>query len=464
MRRLVVCAAVAAAVAPGIAGATNGMNMEGYGPVATAMGGASMAYDNGTAALMNNPATLGLMPEGMRLDLAVGRLGPNVKSSVPGMPDASSSADAFYMPAAGFALKRGRYTTGIGVFAQGGMGTEYSGDSFMSAGSGLTTRSEVSVGRVLVPLVYDVDPNFKIGGSLDFVWAGMDLQMAMSGAQMFGMMPGSPQTYGALGGSLVSGLGAAIAGGQITSVNWGYFDFSNSNKFTGEATATGVGGKIGMVYKASPQLTVGAAYHFKTQLSDLQTSNATVSLNVTGPMVGGGTATVPLTGKITVKDFQWPDMIALGLAYQASDALMVVADYKRIKWSGVMQDFKMTFTASTAASNGSFGGASLDAVLYQKWEDQDVVMIGGAYRMNEKTTLRAGVNLATNPIPDMYMNPLFPATVKNHYMAGFGYAFDRASSVDFSLTLAPEVSATNGQGVTTTHSQTNMQLMYSRRF
>ena len=42
--------------------ATNGMNLEGYGPIATGMGGASMAYDNGTAAMMNNPATLQLYP------------------------------------------------------------------------------------------------------------------------------------------------------------------------------------------------------------------------------------------------------------------------------------------------------------------------------------------------------------------------------------------------------------------
>jgi hypothetical protein len=47
--------------APSLALATNGMIMEGYGPVATGMGGAAMAYDNGTAAMANNPATLGLM-------------------------------------------------------------------------------------------------------------------------------------------------------------------------------------------------------------------------------------------------------------------------------------------------------------------------------------------------------------------------------------------------------------------
>ncbi len=38
---------------PGLAMATNGMLMEGYGPIAAGMGGASMAYDNGTAAMAN---------------------------------------------------------------------------------------------------------------------------------------------------------------------------------------------------------------------------------------------------------------------------------------------------------------------------------------------------------------------------------------------------------------------------
>ena len=58
--------------------ATDGMNLEGYGPIATGMGGASMAYDNGTAALMNNPATLALMPEGQQARRGSGYIGPNI--------------------------------------------------------------------------------------------------------------------------------------------------------------------------------------------------------------------------------------------------------------------------------------------------------------------------------------------------------------------------------------------------
>jgi long-chain fatty acid transport protein len=106
----------------------------------------------------------------------------------------------------------------------------------------------------------------------------------------------------------------------------------------------------------------------------------------------------------------------------------------------------------------------LDAVLFQNWEDQNVYMIGAAYKASSELTLRMGVNIANNPIPDQYMNPLFPATIRNHVTVGAGYAFSKAASFDMSLTVAPEVRVTNGSGVTTSHSQTNFQLMYSHRY
>ena len=62
------------------------------------------------------------------------------------------------------------------------------------------------------------------------------------------------------------------------------------------------------------------------------------------------------------------------------------------------------------------------------------------------------------------MNYLFPAIVKNHYTVGAGYMFTKASSVDFSFAYAPEVKVNAGSGLTTTHSQTNEQIMYSYRF
>ena len=470
--------------------ATNGMNLEGYGPIATGMGGASMAYDNGTAAMMNNPATLSLMDSNARLDVAFGTLGPNITSKAPGEPDAESSADLFMMPAFGYARKGGQLTYGMGVFAQGGMGTEYSADSFLAAGSNDIVRSEVAMGRFLIPVSYKIDDKFIIGGSLDFVWASMDLKMALGGAQFGDMVAqlGGTQSSGTASGSMVDSLAGAFMPGScgpgvpcLSDMNWARFDFSDQSDFSGKAKGNGFGAKIGGVLKASKDLTFGVAYHTKTAISDLEATGATLSMNVVGAATGGNAMTVPVTGDIKVKNFQWPRMLGLGTAYKASPKLTVVFDYKWINWADVMKNFKMTFTSYTtqagAAGPGGFnlGGQTVDAVMYQNWKNQHVFMLGAAYNFTDAFVGRAGLNIAGNPIPDQYMNPLFPATIKNHIMLGGGYAFTKSSSVDFSFTYAPEVEATTqvlagpASGavtvpVTVTHSQNNMQVMYSYKF
>jgi long-chain fatty acid transport protein len=457
-----------AAAGPLVAHATNGMNIEGYGPVATAMDGASMAYDNGVAAVMNNPATLGLMQEGGRFDLALGFLGPDVNSRA-GAETARSLGDSFYMPAVGYARRSGPLTYGFGIFGQGGMGTEYSGSSFMSAGSGLPTRSEVGVGRLLFPLVYEVLPDLMIGGTADYVWAGMDLQMALNGGQFLGMAGGTSGA-GTMSGTMVTGfMGMMPMLNPAAPVNWGYFDFSNSSEFSGKARGAGMGGKIGMVWKASSAVTVGASYHTKTRLSDLTTDEATVLINANVSDGAGGfnATTIPLKGKVSVDNFQWPSTVAFGVSFQVADSLQIAADWQRIGWKDVMQDFKMVFTADAVQANpmaAGFANTELRATLYQNWKDQDVMRVGVGFRATHDLTLRAGYNHASNPIPAALTNPLFPAIVEDHYTAGAGYAFGKSSSIDVALSMAPTVRVTNADGVEMSHRQTSWQVMYSNRF
>jgi long-chain fatty acid transport protein len=492
LKKIAALIAIAGISAPAFA--TNGMNMEGYGPVATAMGGASFAYDNGTAGMINNPATLGFMADGTsRLDIAVGGLHPNVNSSMNGMK-AGSDGDAYYMPAIGYIRKDGKLAWGVGMMAQGGMGTEYGKDSFLSGNPGIPTmmgvmagpsgqenRSELGIGRVIFPLSYEISDNFKIGGSVDYLWGGLDLQMVMSG-QMFGQMatPGGTP-LGSASGSMVTTLMGFMAANScgagvqcVSDVNRAQFDFSQgTNKMKQELTTNGWAGNIGFVWKASPVLSVGAVYHAKTHLDDMS-GNGTLRMNVAGSagLLGAATATVPITGKLKVVDFQWPETYGFGVAYQATDRLMLAADYKRIGWANVMKNFNMSFTADTVQANATAqgmvtaGATAMNATLVQKWDDQNVFMFGGAYKYTDQLTLRAGLSLANNPVPDKYMNPLFPATIEDTLTLGFGYAFSKVASFDFSYTYAPEVSATNNNsGVKTTHEQTNnWQAMYSHRF
>lgn len=462
--------------------ATNGMNLSGYGPEAHAMGGASMAYDNGTAASMNNPATLGLMDEGHRLDLALGGLFPSIKASA-GSMTADSSATAFYMPALGWANKSGQMSYGVGLFSQGGMGTEYGANTFMSAGSGLKTRSEVGVGRFIVPVAYQAE-DLTVGGSLDFVWAGMDVLMAMSGSQMLDMFPTGTQAGGTLGGSMVTTVLPALMPmmNPTNPINWGYFSFSDNNSFTGKAKGNGLAGKLGFTYKLNSSLTIGATYHSKTSLSNLDATGASVTFNANiddnilnqtwNPGVAGAAAgtytAVPITvsGKISVKNFQWPETYGIGLAFQATDDLMVAADYKRIGWKKVMKDFQMVFTADPGQTGmaANLSSSVLDATLYQNWDDQNVIELGAAYKVTSAFTVRAGLNVANNPVPNAYMNPLFPAVAKSNVSGGFGYAFSKQSSVDASFSYVPTTTVTGGNGVKVDFGGSSAQFLYSYRY
>ena len=453
--------------------ATNGMNMEGYGPIATAMGGASLAYDNGTAGLINNPATLGLMTAPARLDLALGILGPSIKVTspattpnifnVPANQTAKSTAKAFFMPAMGYTRRSGDFVYGLGVFGQGGMGCEYDANSWRGLGFGLINRTEVSIGRVIAPVVYKVNDRLQIAATADFIWAGMDLKMAMSGNQFFDLVMPTSQRFGRASGSIVQSFGQIMSTLPAgTSVDYAYFDFSNGSNFTGKARGYGYAGKVGLVYQASPELSLGLTYHTQTSLGDLRASGGTMSFQLNIP--GMGRSAQSLAGDFRIHNFEWPALLGGGLSWHPAPHWMIVADVREIFWKSVMKDFSLSFTAANIAANGPFAGQTLDAVLFQDWKNQTVVQLGASFEATDKLTLRFGGNFANNPVPDTYLNCLFPAIVKNHLTAGFGWKFDEHASVNFSATYGFKVDTVNGSGAAVSHSQTNAQIMYSYVF
>ena len=383
LKKLAASVAAVGMTVPGLAHATNGMLMEGYGPIAAGMGGAAMAYDNGTAAMANNPATLALMADGSRIDVMVGFVGPDVTTS---MGIGKSSADAFYMPAIGYVKKQGNLVYGAGIYGQGGMGTEYaSGD-----------MAQVGVGRVIFPLAYRVNDRFNIGGSVDVVWAGMDL---------------------------VADLNAD----GTKDIN-----FKDDSDFTGKAKGYSLAAKLGFTYKLDDALTVGGVYQTAGNLPDLK------------------------GGAYRVTGFDMPPTVGLGLAWQASDRLMVAADVKDILWGSSMNTV-------TIYQNGGVAAA-----FQQDWDDQIAVSLGLSYKFNDAFTGRVGYNHASNPIPSDNVNYLWPAIVEKHYTVGFGYAVSKHSAINFGMSYVPEKTVTgtgpmNG-GMQIDHSQLNWQLMYSYTF
>ncbi len=253
LKKLAATLAAVGMAVPGLVHATNGMLMEGYGPIAAAMGGAAMAYDNGTAAMANNPATLGLMADGSRIDLMLGHVGPDVSATAMG----TSRADAFYMPAFGYVKKQGKLAYGAGIYGQGGMGTEYANGDM----------AQVSVGRVIFPLAYSVNERFSLGGSVDIVWAGMDLVAGMPG-----------------------------------------INFKDDSDYSGQAKGYSLAGKLGFTYKLNDALTVGGVYQTAGNLPDLEDSTYKVEGFDMPPIVGLGLAWQAndrLMIAADVKDVMW---------------------------------------------------------------------------------------------------------------------------------------------------------------
>lgn len=396
--------------------ATNGMNLEGYGPIPLAMGGAAMAYDNGLGAMMNNPATLALAQPGNQLSIALHVLGPDVNTRMGA--NAASKGDSYAMPAIGWGRKEGAWTYGVGMFAQGGMGTDYLAGSPLALGTGEAVRSELGVGRVILPLAYQVSPELAVGGTLDLVWAGLDMKAAMP------LDPLDP-----------------LAGVMR-------IDFSDRNDFTGKARGHGLAGKLGILYRLAPNLSLGLTYHAKSALSDMETG-------VAGATVSG----VPFAGpgRIRIRDFEWPETTALGVAWQPTPRWLLAADVKRIGWADTMRDFKLSFTP--------VGGSEIPLTMPLDWDDQTVLAMGAQYQVDDRLHLRAGYNHGKNPVPATTLNPLFPAIVERHYTVGFDYRVGKADCIAAALSYAPEVTqAIAGTPFTVSHRQVSAMLGYNHRF
>jgi len=409
-----------AAILASPAYATNGMSLEGYGAKSAAMGGTMMAYDIGNSGMMGNPATLGLRKQGNNFGLGVTVLQPDVNASIPAYGLSSDSDGTSYlMPSLSFIRKDGDFTYGVGVFAQGGMGTDYPGSSFLSQGTGFSQMSQVGFGRVMFPLAYQATKELSIAAQVEYIWASMDLQRLVQ-------MPGG---------------------------GFGYVDVKDDSDFTGQMTGGGFAFKLGAVYQVNKEFSLGATYHSESNISDLEGSGTFTAFTPMGPMA--------MPANYTVNDFQWPATFGIGMAWNVTPELMIAADIKQLMWSQTLSDFSMTTDIP--------GMGAQTASERQDWSDQTVFAIGAQYKIDPAVALRIGYNYGENPVPDDTINYLFPAITEQHFTFGVGWQVDKSNSLSAAFTYAPTVTqtATPPNQLTPlemSHSQTLWRLNYAYSF
>lgn len=457
--RAIVLAALAASVAPAPAFATDVFTLEGYGAKSRGMGGAGASLNVGLPGMMSNPATLSLPSDNgddtkNQLLLGLDIVGPSIAAhnlatgETARSTNRSQNRGPYFAPELAYARRFGNITVGIGAFAAAGLGAEYGKNSFLSRGpsgqqSGLDNSARLFAFDMPLAVSARVSDKLTVGGSVDAMWIGLSLNLQLQGDQV-GSLIGSGRASGSLvpvlGG--IPGLDAAHIGASKNSVVFNQLD------------GWGVGGRLGFTYQILPTTTIGGSYNFKTSVADL-TGSATVTAIST---VAGQ---IPLAGQLRVRDFQLPARISVGVTQNVGPNLTLTLEYQRAMWKSAMKNINVYYTADA--------GGDLGIKLPQNYRNQNIVAVGGQYRL-QNWTLRAGGRFASEAVPNTTLLALVPGIPRYHATLGASYRVGRHGSIDLAFSHAFKERSTNvnlpntSAPISVTHSQNNGVVSYTLGF
>ncbi|MDE2621001.1 MAG: outer membrane protein transport protein [Sphingomonadales bacterium] len=442
--------ALACGLLPASAHATDVFVLEGIGATARAMGGAAAAQDTGPGGIMTNPATLALAPEGGRAmigaDLITTRI--TVTNTATGEIANSASHGAnrgpYYAPQLGFTWRRGPLAFGGGVFAQGGLGTEYGNRSFLSRATGNLPTGLANSSRLLelavpVAVSFDVTPQLTLAASIEARWQSLNLDLLLGADQVGGLIGG-----GRVGGSLLPVLGG------LPDLRGAHFSLTKDQIVGGGVRSTGVGERIGLLYRPAPGTVIGLSWAPKTQMGDMRGSATLTAID-------GIAGQVALPGQIAIRKFRMPQRIDFGISQQVTPRLRIAFDLSEVFWKDVMANIDVGFVAAN--------GATLNILLPQGYRNQTIVALGGAYQVSPSWTLRAGLRHANQALPAETLFAVIPATPNTHLSFGAGLRLGKgeinfAYAHGFAPRLANTTLPNTSAPISVSHAQNNFVIDY----
>lgn len=382
--RLAAILAVGLLFAPATALAGDGYFAIGFGMKEIGRGGAAVAVSDDALGGANNPATMAFA--GQRIDLGLTLLsasrGASRSGNAFGLNGEVNSRDrTFFLPEFGYNQPLGpRWTLGISIFNIGGINTDYSGGQIPAGRCGrgapaanlLCGNGRLGVNAsdvAIAPTVtYRVTPTLAAGLAPLLVFHEFEAE----GLQAFERLSENPT--------------------EVTN--------------NGENRAFGFGVRIGLMWKATPLLSLGATY--QSPVSTQKFSSYAGLLAQQG-------------------SFDIPQNFALGAAIQATRRLLIAADYERIFYSDVNSVGDPSTNLSLLGTENGPGVG---------WRDINVYRIGFDYRVLPFLTLRAGYNRSDNPIRprDVTINILAPGVITDHVT--FGLTYDIGPHAELTLAYA----------------------------
>jgi long-chain fatty acid transport protein len=126
-----------------------------------------------------------------------------------------------------------------------------------------------------------------------------------------------------------------------------------------------------------------------------------------------------------------PENYTLGMSALATPDVTLALDYQHIAYGAVK-----SIANPSAGLGGPLGAANGPGFA---WRDINVVKLGVQWALSQSVALRAGVNIADNPIPSSAasFNTLAPGVITTHYTAGLTYAMSNTTDLTASYMYAP---------------------------
>jgi len=362
----------------GNAMAVNGAQLGGYGIKNAMMGGTSIALPLDAMAAANNPAGMAFVPNSFTTNVQVFQGDSSSDYVLPGN-HLTNSTRAF-IPEGGinWALNP-QITLGLTVTGSG-VGADYERAALPLPGAS-NAKSKLENMEIIPNASWKLRPDLAVGAGLNLV----------------------RQTFN--------------AEGVIVPTPGGLFELPNH----GTQSATGVGLRLGVLWNATPEFSVGATYKTRTRMGKLDGySNDLLAYS---------------DGKLDV-----PEQYGVGVAWKPAPHITLAADWLKIMWGDLkaMQD-----------PNGF------------NWKNQAIVRMGVSWDVNPTWTVRAGFSKNQGQIQSAYtvQNLLAPSINKKAFTAGASMKLDARSEISAGFELNPSTTL-NGTGASTGTSLTSKVFIF----
>ncbi|GAA4815613.1 OmpP1/FadL family transporter [Litoribaculum gwangyangense] len=363
--------------------AQTGHILQGVGSVNMSMGGAATGQPlDISGALQWNPASISTFDETiLNFDIGLFFSSPTLYSTVPEFDNTGQPTGNFFsgntkddrgvspMPALAmvWGKENSKHTFGASVFGISGFGVTFPESMTnpinmpQSMGGFGRIESDYMLLQIGFTWAYELSDNFSIGIEPTFNFASLEL------------MPNP----------------------TANPTQAGY-------PSTDKASATGIGGQIGIFYDSNTGFKAGASYKTTQSFKDFEFNNTYLD-----------------NSKSTNNfNMDYPAIYSIGLGYSKADFDLAL-DYRLVDYENT-DGFSTTGWTPTNSVSG-FG-----------WENINIISAGIQYKGIDKLPLRAGYTYSSNPINSdvTFFNIPATAIIKNAYQFGFTFEASKRFSLN----------------------------------